>query len=278
QFGLKAFRRPLGADELRRYGAVFSAQAKATHKFLEGARVVVEAMLQSPNFLFHVEGGPGGTENDYDVASRLSYLLWNTMPDGALFDAAANGELRTADGRMNAARRMIDDRRAKQALDEFFDEWLRLDRVENAVKSRAADFTPEIAAAMAEETRTLLQYLVWNDKDFMEALTADYTFVSTDLAALYKLSAPLGEFDMVKLPATTERCGIVGHGSFLASTAGPTATSPTARGIFIRERLLCQHVPPPPPGVNQTLPEPTDAATARTRRQLMTAHVENPTC
>jgi hypothetical protein len=278
QFGLKAFRRPLSADELERYGAVFSAQARATDKFLEGARVVVEAMLQSPNFLFHVEGGTDGTEIDYDVASRLSYVLWNTMPDGPLFDAAARGELRTADGRMKAARRMIDDRRAKQALDEFFDEWLRFDRVENAVKSRASDFTPEIATAMAEETRTLLQYLVWNDKDFMEALTADYTFVSTDLAALYKVPAPLSEFDMVKLPATTHRAGILGHGSFLASTAGPTATSPTARGIFIRERLLCQHVPPPPPGVNQTLPEPTGPATARTRRQLMTAHVENPTC
>jgi len=274
---LKAFRRPLGDDELRRYSAIFGAQARA-RTFLEGARVVVEAMLQSPNFLFHVEGGPDGMAFDHDAASRLSYLLWNTMPDAALFDAAAKGELKTSDGRMKAARRMIDDPRAKQALDEFFDEWLRLDRVQNAVKARAADFTPEIAAAMAEETRTLLQYLVWNDKNFMEALTADYTFVSSDLAGLYKVPAPPGEFEMVKLPATAHRAGILGHGSFLASTAGPTATSPTSRGIFIRERLLCQHVPPPPPGVNQTLPEPTDPTSARTRRQLMTAHVENATC
>ena len=278
QFGLKAFRRPLADDELRRYGAVFSTQARATRTFLEGARVVVEAMLQSPNFLFHVEGGPDGTRFDYDAASRLSYLLWNTMPDVALFDAAARGELKTVDGRMKAARRMIDDPRAKQALDEFFDEWLRFDRVQNAVKARAADFTPEIAAAMAEETRTLLQYLVWNDRNFMDALTADYTFISSDLAALYKVPAPPGEFEMVKLPPTAHRAGILGHGSFLASTAGPTATSPTARGIFVRERLLCQHVPPPPPGVNQTLPEPTDPTSARTRRQLMTAHVENATC
>jgi uncharacterized protein DUF1592/uncharacterized protein DUF1588/uncharacterized protein DUF1595/uncharacterized protein DUF1587/uncharacterized protein DUF1585 len=278
QFGLKAFRRPLSDDELQRYATVFTAQAKSTRKFLEGARVVVEAMLQSPNFLFHVEGGLDGKLVDYDAASRLSYMLWNTTPDAALFDAAARGELHTADGRMKAARRMIDDPRSKQALEEFFDEWLRFDRVENAVKARAADFTPEVAAAMAEETRTLLQYLVWNDKNFMEALTADYTFVSSDLAALYGIPAPQGEFEMVKFPASAHRAGILGHGSFLASTAGPTATSPTARGIFIRERLLCQHVPPPPPGVNQNLPEPTDANTARTRRQLMTAHVENPTC
>jgi hypothetical protein len=278
RFGLKAFRRPLSDEELQRYGAAFTEQAKASRKFLEGARVVVEAMLQSPNFLFHVEGGVDGTLVDYDIASRLSYLLWNTMPDATLFEQAAKGQLHTPEGRIKAARRMIDDPRAKQALDEFFDEWLRFDRVVNAVKSRAPEFTPEVAAAMAEETRTLLQDLVWNNKSFMEALTADYTFVSSDLAALYKIPAPPSEFEMVKYPESAHRGGILGHGSFLASTAGPTATSPTARGIFIRERLLCQHIPPPPPGVNTTLPEPTSPDTARTRRQLMTEHVTNPTC
>jgi hypothetical protein len=280
QFGVKAFRRPLTGDELQRYGVLFSAQARSSRKFLEGARAVVEAMLQSPNFLFHVEGGPGGTFVDYDVASRLSYMLWNTMPDGALFDAAAKGELRTVEGRLKAARRMMEDKRARQALDEFFDEWLRFDRVVNAVKEgrQFADFTPELAAAMAEETRTLLQHLVWDDKNFMEALTADYSYLTSDLASLYKVPAPEGEFEIVKLPAAAHRAGILGQGSFLASTAGPTATSPTARGIYIRERLLCQHVPPPPPGVNTTLPEPSSPDSARTRRQLMTEHVTNPSC
>jgi hypothetical protein len=280
QFGLKAFRRPLTEDELRRYGALFTTQASDARKFLEGARVVVEAMLQSPNFLFHVEAGPDNKATSYDVASRLSYMLWNTMPDKALFDAAAKGELSTTEGRQKWARRMVEDPKAHQALDEFFDEWLRFDKVVNAVKEgrQFDDFTPELAAAMAEETRTLLQYLVWNDKNFMEALTADYSFLTTDLAALYGAPAPQGEFELVKLPASAHRAGILGQGSFLASTAGPTATSPTARGIFIRERLLCQHVPPPPPGVNTTLPEPSNPDTARTRRQLMQAHVENATC
>jgi len=144
QFGLKAFRRPLSDDELQRYGNLFLAQAKSSRKFLEGARVVVEAMLQSPNFLFHVEGRPDGKLVDYDVASRLSYMLWNTMPDTALFDAASKGELRTPEGRLKAARRMVEDTHSRQALDEFFDEWLRFDRVVNAVKERQAfpDFTP----------------------------------------------------------------------------------------------------------------------------------------
>ena len=192
QFGLKAFRRPLTDDELKRYSTLFTAQAKGTRKFLEGARVVVEAMLQSPNFLFHVEAGPDGASPGYDVASRLSYMLWNTMPDKALFDAAAKGELSTTEGRQKWARRMVEDPKSRQALDEFFDEWLRFDKVVNAVKEgrQFADFTPELAAAMAEETRSLLQYLVWNDKNFMEALTADYSFLTSDLATLYGAPAP----------------------------------------------------------------------------------------
>ncbi|MCM3879285.1 MAG: DUF1592 domain-containing protein [Vicinamibacterales bacterium] len=278
KFGLRAFRRPLREDEVRRYATVFSTQAKSSRKFLEGARVVVEAMLQSPNFLFHVEAGPDGKSIDYDIASRLSYMLWNTMPDAELFGVAARGELRTPEGREAASRRMLADPKGRQALDEFFDEWLRFDRVINAVKGRGfAEFTPEMGVAMAEETKSLLHDLVWNDKNFMEALTAQYSFLTDDLATVYGVPAPKGEFDRVQFPANVRRAGILGQGSFLASTAGPIATSPTARGIFIRERLLCQHIPPPPPGVNTTLPDPVEGA-VHTRRELMTAHVENPSC
>ena len=280
KFGLRAFRRPLTEDEVKRYSAVFAQQARVNRRFLDGARVVVEAMLQSPNFLFHVEAGPDARYTDYDVASRLSYLLWNTMPDEALFDAAAKGELGTAAGRERAARRLLENvPKGREALDQFFEEWLRFDRVINAVKSnRYQPFTPELALAMAEETRTLLHHLVWNDRNFMEALTADYSFLTTELADMYGLPAPKEQFDMVKFPADSKRAGILGQGTFLASTAGPTDTSPTARGIFIRERLLCQHVPPPPPGVITTLPDPLGEAKPKGRRQLMVEHVENPTC
>ena len=280
KFGQRAFRRPLREDEVKRYAAAFADQARVTKRFNEGARVVVEAMLQSPNFLFHVEAGPDGKSADYDIASRLSYLLWNTMPDEALFAAAEKGELRTAEGRERAARRMLDNpARARQALDQFFEEWLRFDRVINAVKGRGFNmFTPELAAAMAEETRTLLHHLVWNDRNFMEALTADYSFLTLELAALYGVPPPEGQFELAKFPPESKRAGILGQGTFLASTAGPTETSPTARGIFVRERLLCQHVPPPPPGVITTLPDPLEDAPPKGRRQLMVEHVENPTC
>jgi hypothetical protein len=278
-FGLRAFRRPLREQELRRYAEAFVEQARASGEFLKGARVVVEAMLQSPNFLFHLEAGPDGRSTDYDIASRLSYLLWNTMPDQALLDAAGKGALRTVEGREKAARGMLDNPLARQALDQFFDEWLRLDRVVNAVKQRRPfpEFSPELGAAMAEETRRLLHHLVWEDRNFMETFTAGYGFLTSELASMYQLPAPPGQFELVRFPADARRAGLLGQGSFLASTAGPTDTSPTARGIFIREQLLCQHVPPPPPGVNTTLPEPTEDK-ARTRRQLMVEHAENPAC
>ena len=280
RFGLRAFRRPLTEDEARRYSTAFTQQARVSRRFTDGARVVVEAMLQSPNFLFHVEAGPDGKYADYDVASRLSYLLWNTMPDDALFEAAAKGELSAVAGRERAARRLLENvPKSRDALDQFFEEWLRFDRVVNAVKSgRFQPFTPELALAMAEETRTFLHHLVWNDRNFMEALTADYSFLTSELAEVYGVSAPKDQFEMVKFPAESPRAGILGQGTFLASTAGPTDTSPTARGIFIRERLLCQHVPPPPPGVITTLPDPLTTGPAKGRRQLMVEHVENPTC
>jgi hypothetical protein len=278
-FGLRAFRRPLLDKELQRYAARFTAQARAAGNFREGARAVVEAMLQSPNFLFHVEAGPDGHFTDYAAASRLSYLLWDTMPDKTLLDAAAKGELRTAEGRDRWARRMLDSPLARQALDEFFNQWLRLEKVLSAAKDhrRYPEFTPELAAAMIEETRRLLQHLVWDNGNFMDILTADYAYLNTDLAALYKLPPSPGEFELVHFPANSRRAGVLGEASFLAASAGPVETSPTARGIFVREQLLCQHVPPPPPNVNTSLPDPTEDKPS-TRRQRMTEHVESAVC
>ena len=302
-FGEKAFRRPLSDVEIRRYNDLFAEQANRTGKFLEGARVVVEAMLQSPKFLFHVtagdpsvrlkpdttETGSGGSgssvrlqadQRDYAIANRLSYMLWDTMPDRALLDAAAKGELRTPEGLERVARTMLQDPRARQATDEFFSQWLRFDRMLTAAKDdgRYPSFTPELAAMMVQETRMLLGHLVWNDRNFMEAFTADYSFLNADLARLYGLPEPAGEFELVKFPEALPRAGILGQATFLASTTGPVETSPTARGLFVREHLLCQIVPNPPPGVNTNLPEPPTPDAARAKRERMVEHAQNPTC
>jgi hypothetical protein len=144
-------------------------------------------------------------------------------------------------------------------------------------RRRYPDFTPELTAAMVEETRRLLQHLVWDNTPFMEFLTAGYGFLNTDLAALYKLPPSPGEFELVNFPANSRRAGLLGEASFLTANAGPVETSPTARGIFVREQLLCQHVPPPPPNVNTNLPDPTEDKPS-TRRQRLAAHLENAAC
>ncbi|MGH9665346.1 MAG: DUF1592 domain-containing protein, partial [Bryobacteraceae bacterium] len=151
-FGLKAFRQPLSDNEARRYGSLFSREASAQHDFLKGAQIVVEAMLQSPEFLFRIENGTNPAWRAYEAASKLSYFLWDSMPDTALFRSAANGELNTPAGFERVARRMLADPRAHRSVDEYVAEWLRFDRVLSAVKDRRAypQFTPELAQAMAE--------------------------------------------------------------------------------------------------------------------------------
>src|SRR5688572_5979603 len=111
----------------------------------------------------------------------------------------------------------------------------------------------------------------------MELFTANYGFLNSELTALYKLPDPPGQFELVKFPTGSRRAGLLGHASVLASTSGPVETSPTARGVLVREQLLCQHVPPPPPNINTTLPDPTEEKPL-THRQRLAAHVENPAC
>jgi hypothetical protein len=201
------------------------------------------------------------------------------MPDAALLESAARGELSTAQGVEKSARRMLADARARQALDEFVSQWLRFDRVLNASKDRRRfpKFNREVAVSMTEEARQLVSYLVWEDRNFMELFTADYAFVNADLAGIYGVPAPAREFDRVQFPPESERAGVLGEGLFLTLTAKPEETSPTARGLFVREQFLCQHVADPPPGVNTNLPPVTEAK-PETNRDRMSAHVSNPTC
>jgi hypothetical protein len=174
---------------------------------------------------------------------------------------------------------MLDDSRARQAVDEFISQWMRFDRVLTMVKERRAypQFTRELSVAMTEETRRLASDLIWNNKNFMELYTANYSYINADLAQLYGLPAPPEEFAKVTFPEGTERAGILGHAAFLALTAKPADTSITARGLFVRESFLCQQVPQPPPGVNANLPTPT-ADKPMTNRERLGVHLSSPSC
>jgi hypothetical protein len=279
QFGLKAFRRPLTAEEQSDYTRLLITEARAG-EFLEGARIVVEAMLGSPNFLLRVERDAAG-DTHYGMASMLSYALWDTMPDEELFRAAGAGELSHRAGVEKQARRMLRSPRSRDALNEFVSQWLRFDHLTASVKDRRTyeEFVPPLAEAMAEETRRLVHHLVWNGRNFMEFFSANYTFLNAELARLYNLPAPAEPFGMVEYPAGSERAGIFGHGLFLAQTGKPEETSPTERGLFVREHFLCQHVPPPPPGINSTLPPFLIGSRPMTNRErLTTLHLSNPSC
>lgn len=274
-FGLRAFRRPLEPAEEKRYASLFAREKD----FLKGAQLVVEAMLQSPNFLFRLDQTSNPKWKPYATASRLSYALWDTMPDPDLMNAASRGELATPSAIEKTARRMLQDPRAHQALDEFVSQWLRFDRILTSSRDRRRypQFSRETAIAMTEEARQFIGDLVWSDRNFMDAFTANYGFVNADLAGIYGVPAPAREFERAAFAPESERAGLLGQALFLALSAKPDDTSLTGRGLFVREQFLCQHVPPPPAGVNTNL-VPSTEAHPQTNRERMGEHASNQFC
>jgi hypothetical protein len=274
-FGRRAFRRPLEPEEVARYINVFRSEKS----FLKGAQTVIEAMLQSSDFIFWLDQTPNPKWKPYATASFLSYSLWNTMPDDALLDAAARGELDTTAGIEQLTRKMLADPRAKDGLDSFVSEWLRFDRVLGAARERRVYplFNADLAASMTEEARRFVGDLVWNDRNFMQIYTANWGFPDSSLAAVYKVPPPPHDWDRVTFPADSERAGLLGQALFLTLTSKPDETTPTGRGLFVREQFLCQEVPPPPPTVDTNLP-PFDESKPLNNRQRMSAHATNPVC
>lgn len=275
RFGRRAFRRPLQAEEVARYDALF----RRGGSFLKGAQMMIETMLQSPSFLFWMEQTSDPKWKPYAIASRLSYFIWDTMPDDALLESAGRGELNTSMQVARVARRMLDDPRARQGLDDFVSQWLRFDRALTAARDQRFFplFNRDLAAAMTEEARRFVGDLVWNDRNFMEAFTTNYGFVNSNLAAVYKVPAPAHEYERVEFPQGHQRSGLLGQALFLTLTSKLEDTAPTGRGLFVREQFLCQHVPPPPPGVDTNLPV-LDAVRPLTNRDRLAAHTTNKSC
>ncbi len=274
-FGRRAFRRPLEPEEVARYRTIFQAEKE----LLRGAQAVIESMLQSPNFVFWLEETPNPKWRSYATAARLAYFIWDTSPDEALLDSAAQGDLDTPAGIERVTRRMLDDPKAREGLDEFVSQWLRFDRVLTASRERRYYplFSRELAVAMTEESRRFVGDLVWGDRNFMQVFSAGYGFINSDLAAIYKVAPPARDFDRVEFPPESERAGLLGQALFLTLTSKPEDTAPTGRGLFIREQFLCQQVPPPPPGVDTNLP-PVEEAKPVTNRERLAAHTTNKTC
>lgn len=274
-FGLRAFRRPLDPPEIARYTKLLTSQPD----FTRGAELVVEAMLQSPAFLFRLDESSDPRWSSYATASRLSYAIWDSMPDDELLRAASAKELSTRRNFEAQLTRMLGDPRSRRSLNEFVAQWLRFDRLTNASKDRRRfpKYTRETAVAMTEEGRRFFLDLVATGADFRDFLHAPVAYPNADLAAIYGVPAPETGFTRTALPAASERAGILGQALFLSMTAKPDETSPTARGLFVREQFLCQHVPDPPPGTNTNLPEISEAA-PKTNRERLAEHTTNAAC
>jgi hypothetical protein len=283
-FGKRAFRRPLADDEVAAYTALF-AGARATGDFSSGVRIVVTAMLQSPNFLYRVEwGAPGArAESDgaialssYEIASRLSYFLWNTMPDDALLAAADAGRLGTADEVTSTARQMLQDARARDGLASFHAQWLQLQGLPTLEKTDPA-FTADLRNAMSDEVVAFVDGVVRQGDGRLDTLlTADFSYLEGPLYSLYGVTPPPGgTSNPARQTLPSNRSGVLTLPAVLAVHAHADQTSIVHRGLLVEQQLLCATVPPPPPNVDLTVPP---ANPNETQRQFIEAHAQNPAC
>lgn len=286
---LKAWRRPPTDSELGDLVELVNEADLVLQDPVEALEYGLAAILQSPHFLLRPELGepdPSAPEGSrlrltaWELATRLSFLLWNEPPDQELLDAAADGSLLTADGLDAQANRLLADPRARQGVRAFTDDWLHLDGLDQLEKDPTTyvHFTDRLGPSAREETLRVVEHIVFDeDGDLRSLYNTRRTFVDRTLAAVYNLRAPAREgFGEVVFPDDSDRRGLLGQAAFLAMKSHFNSTSPTLRGAFVREHLLCQMVPDPPAGVNTAIPEATEeAATLRDRVQ---AHMEDPAC
>lgn len=285
-FGRRAFRRPLDDDEVARYVRLATTTAGRYHNAYAGTAYLIAAFLQSPYFLYQIEVGEPDPEEPtrrrltgLELATRMSYFLTSGPPDDALLDAAEAGELATPEAVRAIARELVGRPAARDALDAFYEERMKLRHLEALTKDPDLYplYSPALAPAMRQEALLLLRDVVWTqDADYRELYTAPHAFVNTGLAQLYGMTPVTGPgFERRMLPPN--RQGVFGQAAFLAREAHPTSTSPTRRGRFVSERVLCIDIPPPPPEVVTELPPPVPGM-PMTMRQRLRQHSENEAC
>jgi len=286
-WGPRIWRRPLTSDERSELQALGAQASAALGGPAAGLEAVLARLLQSPHFLYRVELGEADPDRPgerrlsaHELAARLAAFLWNSVPDDALRAAANSGALLTPAGLDAELTRMMAAPRLRDAVRNFFAEWLDLYALDalNKDPNLFRHASAELGAAAREETLRLAELVVFErDADVRELLTSRTTFIDRRLAAIYNVPATADEgFGRVELPADGPRAGFLGQVAFLAHNAHPTSTSATLRGIFVRERLLCQSMPPPPTNLNTAIPEPTEAA--RTLKERLLRHMEDDFC
>lgn len=283
-FGRRVWRRPLTAGEVMAIDGVAADLGVRLNDVWRGLGFAVSALLQSPDFLFRVERGedaPGGRRyTDFEMASRLSFLIWNSIPDDALLDAAAEGRLTDDAGLAVEVDRLLADPRAWDGIGGFFAEYLGLPALDRLDKDPEAfpQMSATLGPAMRAEIEAAIRRLVFEeDADLRRLLTTRTTEIDGELAALYQL-APVEGPTRVELPPESPRGGLFGMAGVLALNAHRTVSSPTHRGKYVQNKVMCFDIPPPPPGVATSLDGVGEDQGPLTTRQKLEQHRADPTC
>lgn len=282
--GRMLYRRPLRESEVARFTGIAAQAATARKDFYAGIALGLATMLESPPFLFRMErtDGAGSKLDDYALASRLSFLIWNAPPDDMLLRAAGEGRLRSGAGLREQATRLLASPRFEQGVRAFFSDMLALERLDSVQKDAAIypRFSAKLAADAKEQTlRTIVDLLVRRDAPYAELFTTRRTFLSRSLGLLYSMPVTSRTgFEPVEFAGNDPRAGLLAQPAFLIAYSHPGRSSPTLRGKAIRELLLCEEVPPPPPNVDFALVQDVSNPRFATARLRLAAHNNDPTC
>ena len=277
-FGKRAYRRPLSSEEITSYQELFiegTLLIEGTDAFLKGVQITLQAFLQSPHFLYRVQASNEVSDQDglihlgdYELASKLSYLLWNTMPDDELFAAADAGSLTDPANIMAQAQRMLKSSDANEMVAAFHSQLYAFDHYDDLYKDPLLypSFPEDIGHALRQEARLFIDDIVFDGGGLGELLTSTETYVNADLAAIYGLQGNFGDtFEKVALDES-ERSGLLTRLGFLASNANAREQNTIHRGVFVNKRIVCAAVPDPPDNVMGLPPADNFATKPRPRR------------
>ena len=272
--GAQTFRRPLNTEEIDLFVPLFDVAAAEGDDFYMGAELVLRAMLQSPQFLYRMEAG-GSSQVDphgnlaisgFEMASRLSYLIWHSSPDDALINAAAADQLRTPEQIGAQVDRMLQDPRAREASLRYVNDWLGLDGLDGTVRDAELypDFSPARVEAMKQETLDFFAELIWEERaPMLSMFTAEYTVVGRELAEFYGFDGVQDGVNRYDLSDDPTRMGFLTHAGILTMAGKSDQPSLVERGIYVFDGMLCGTIVAPPVGVTDIVGEPEPGKSAR---------------
>src|SRR5262249_43162770 len=280
------FRRAVTKEEVERFVGLIELAHKNGDDYEKGLQLALEAVLVSPNFLFRIEldkepANPDAVHpvNEFELATRLSYFLWSTMPDDELLRLAEAGQLRSAGNLDKQVKRMLKDPKARALVENFAGQWLQLRNLKTAAPDPGTypAFDEALRAAMVKETELFFEAVMKEDRGILDFIDSDYSFVNERLAKHYGIAGVKGdEFRRVAFTGGA-RGGVLTQASILTLTSNPTRTSPVKRGKWILENVLGTPPPPPPPNVPE-LKDDKEVVLSGTLRQRMEQHRAKPDC